>query len=39
MKRLKMVSKPPVHAESSVAPEVKLTIIIQFVTAYQRKIA
>ena len=38
MKRLKLVSKTPVHAES-VAPEVKLTVIIQFITAYQRKTA
>ncbi len=38
MKRLKAVSKPPVHAASSVAPEVKLTIIVQFIDAYRVKL-
>lgn len=37
MKRLKAVSKAPVHLASSVAPEVKLTIIVQVVDAYNTK--
>lgn len=38
MKRLRPITKTPKVA-ASVAPEVKLTIIVQFIDAYQQKMS
>ncbi len=36
LKRVRLISRPPEHA-ASVAPEVKLAIIVKFINAFQTK--